>query len=227
MSLPLISLCLALLGSAQPGPDYQVRTLSNGLTVLVVENHALPLVTVEIGVRNGSMTESPAFNGLSHLYEHMFFKGNKALPNQEAFLQRTRELGMVFNGSTETETVNYYFTTTSDKLVPSLSLMRDSIESPLFDPEELRREEQVVIGEIDRDDADPFYHFSHEMDLALWKFPSFKDPLGNRATVAAATAEMMRTIQRRYYLPNNSILAIAGDVVAERAFALAQELLGG
>ena len=113
------------------------------------------------------MTEPPEFNGLSHLYEHMFFKGNRALPNQEAFLEKTRELGMVFNGSTETEQVNYYFTTTSDKLIPSLSLMRDSIESPLFDPEELRREQQVVIGEIDRDDADPFYHFGHEMDLAL------------------------------------------------------------
>ncbi len=156
------------------------------------------------------MTESPAFNGLSHLYEHMFFKGNRALTNQEAFLEKTRDLGMVFNGSTETERVNYYFTTTSDKLVPSLTLMRDSIESPLFDPEELRREEQVVIGEIDRDDADPFYHFGHEIDLAMWKFPSFKDPLGNRSTVAASSADMMRLIQSRYYVPNNSILAIRG-----------------
>jgi zinc protease len=157
----------------------------------------------------------------------MFFKGNRVLPNQEAFLAKTRELGMVFNGSTETEQVNYYFTTTSDKLAPSLGLMRDSIESPLFDPGELRREQQVVIGEIDRDDADPFYHFGHEMDLALWKLPSFKDPLGNRATVAGSTAEMMRLIQHRYYIPNNSILAVAGDVQPESAFQLAGELLGG
>jgi len=222
-----LSSLLLLLPTLAAGPDYQVRTLSNGLTVLVVEDHALPLVTVEIGVRNGSMTEPPEFNGLSHLYEHMFFKGNRALPNQEAFLEKTRELGMVFNGSTETEQVNYYFTTTSDKLIPSLSLMRDSIESPLFDPEELRREQQVVIGEIDRDDADPFYHFGHEMDLAMWKLPSFKDPLGNRSTVAASTVEMMRVIQHRYYIPNNSILAIAGDVEPESAFRLAAELLGG
>jgi len=215
-----------LLAGLAASPDYQVRTLPNGLTVLVVEDHALPLVTVEIGVRNGSMTEPPEFNGLSHLYEHMFFKGNRVLPNQEAFLGKTRELGMVFNGSTETEEVNYYFTTTSDKLTPSLSMMRDSIESPLFDPEELRREQQVVIGEIDRDDADPFYHFGHELDLAMWKFPSFKDPLGNRATVAGSTVEMMRLIQHRYYIPNNSILAIAGDVQPESAFRLAEELLG-
>ncbi len=218
---------LFLLAGLAARPDYQLRTLSNGLTVLVVEDHALPLVTVEIGVRNGSMTEPPEFNGLSHLYEHMFFKGNRVLPNQEAFLEKTRQLGMVFNGSTETEEVNYYFTTTSDEFAPSLGMMRDSIESPLFDPDELRREQQVVIGEIDRDEADPFYHFGHELDLAMWKFPSFKDPLGNRATVAGSTVEMMRLIQHRYYIPNNAILAIAGDVLPETAFRLAEELLGG
>jgi zinc protease len=216
-----------LLAGLQGAPDYQLRILANGLTVLVVEDHALPLVTVEIGVRNGSMNEPPELNGLSHLYEHMFFKGNKALPNQEAFLEKTRELGMVFNGSTETEQVNYFFTTTSDKLLPSLTLMRDSIETPLFDPEELKREQQVVIGEIDRDDADPFYHFSHELDLAMWKYPTFKDPLGDRKTVASSTVEKMRLIQGRYYLPNNSVLVIAGDVDPEKAFGLATALLEG
>src|ERR1700722_4009683 len=96
-----IAACMSLLLWAAPSraaapPDYQLRQLENGLDVLVVEDHGLPLVTVEIGVRNGSMTESPEYNGLSHLYEHMFFKGNRVLPNQEAFLDRTRELGVVF-----------------------------------------------------------------------------------------------------------------------------------
>lgn len=212
---------------AVPPRDYQQRILANGLEVLVVEDHGLPLVTVEIAVRNGSMTEPPELNGLSHLYEHMFFKGNKVLQNQEAFLEKSRELGMVFNGSTETERVNYFFTTTADKLRPSLSLMRDSIESPLFDAGELKREQQVVIGEIDRDDADPFYHFGHELDLRLWRYPSYKDPLGNRETVAASTPEELRLIQSRYYVPNNSVLVIAGDVQPQAAFALAEELLSG
>lgn len=209
------------------GRDYQVRVLSSGLTVLVIEDHALPLVTVEIAVRNGSMTEPPERNGLSHLYEHMFFKGNQLLKSQEAFLERTRELGMVFNGTTETERVNYYFTTTADELRPSLSLMRASAESPLFDPGELQREEQVVIGEIDRDEADPFYQFSHALDLALWRDPTYKDPLGTRATVASATVEKLRLIQKRYYVPNNSLLILAGDVAPEVGFALATELFGG
>jgi len=225
LAVPTPTALLALLAFAQP--PYQQKVLENGLTVLVIEDHALPLVTVEIGVRNGSMTESPEFNGLSHLYEHMFFKGNQVIPNQEAYLARTRELGMVFNGSTETERVNYWFTTTSDRLEPSLELMRDSIELPLFDPAELSREEKVVVGEIDRDQSDPGYYFHKALDDRLWKYPSYKDPLGNRQTVLSATPEKMRLIQHRYYVPNNSVLVVAGDVDSAGVFADAQRLLGG
>ncbi|MHB8420002.1 MAG: M16 family metallopeptidase [Myxococcales bacterium] len=219
----LLSL-VALLATA--APPYQQRVLGNGLTVLAVEDHALPLVTVEIGVRNGSMTESPAYNGLSHLYEHMFFKGNQVIPDQEAYLARTRELGMIFNGSTETERVNYWFTTTSDRLEPSLALMRDSIERPLFAPAELSREERVVVGEIDRDESDPGFFFRKALDDRLWKYPSYKDPLGNRETVLSATPEKMRTIQQRYYVPNNSVLVVAGDIQAASVFAAVERLFG-
>jgi len=232
--MKLALLPLAALLHAAPLPDSPLagssdwleRDLPNGLTVLVVENHALPLVTVEIGVRNGSMNEGPELNGLSHLYEHMFFKGNQAVPNQEAFLAKARALGMVFDGTTETERVNYFFTTTSNELRPSLELMRDSIEHPLFEAAELKREQEVVVGEIDRAEADPFFHFGREMDLKLWKYPTYKDPLGTRAAVRAATPATMRLIQQRYYVPNNSVLVIAGDVDPGKAFALAAALLG-
>ncbi|HMC85473.1 MAG TPA: insulinase family protein [Chitinophagaceae bacterium] len=68
----------------------------------MLEDNSLPLVTVEIAVRNGSFTESPDYNGLSHLYEHMFFKANKDIPSQEKYLDRMHELGMSFNGTTNT-----------------------------------------------------------------------------------------------------------------------------
>ncbi|MHB1846369.1 MAG: M16 family metallopeptidase [Deltaproteobacteria bacterium] len=220
----MLATLAASLAFAAPPPPYQQKVLSDGLTLLVVQDHALPLVTVEIGVRAGSMVEDPSFNGVSHLYEHMFFKGNQVIPNQEAYLARIRELGMVFNGSTETERVNYFFTTTSDELGPSLSLMRDSIEHPLFDPKELAREEKVVVGEIDRDESDPGYHFKKALDDRLWKLPSYKDPLGNRKTVLGATPEMLRTLQARYYVPNNAVLVVAGDVRPAAVFAEAERL---
>src|SRR5271165_1389238 len=123
-------LVLAPCAFASP-PSIREHTCPNGLTVLVAENHALPLVTIEIAARNGSMTEPPEFNGLSHLYEHMFFKANKAIPSQEAYLARTRELGMSWNGTTNTERVNYFFTTTADHLDPAMVFMHDAIVSPL------------------------------------------------------------------------------------------------
>src|SRR5262249_31162856 len=126
--------------AARAAPPIESHTAANGLTVLVVENHALPLITVEIAVKNGSMTEPPEYNGLSHLYEHMFFKANKAIPSQEAYLARIRELGISWNGSTSTERVNYFFTTTSDHYNDAMVFMRDAIVSPLFDAKELEKE---------------------------------------------------------------------------------------
>ena len=88
-------------------PPYARHVCPNGLEVIVVERHATPLMTVEIAVHNGAMTEPPEYNGLSHLYEHMFFKGNKALPDQLAYSARLRELGMLFNGTTDDDRVMY------------------------------------------------------------------------------------------------------------------------
>ncbi len=217
-------LATTAISSAAP-PPMRTHKCANGLDVIVVENHAVPLVTVEIAAKNGSFTEPPEYSGLSHLYEHMFFKANAVLPNQTAYMARLRELGIVFNGTTGTERVNYYFTTTSDKTEGSLVFLRDAITTPLFDQKELERERVVVTGEMDRNEASPFYHLNHEVDARVWfKYPTRKDPLGSRKTVLEATTAQMKTIQDRYYLPNNSVLVVTGDVKAEEIFARADEL---
>lgn len=224
---PLLLLAAPLLAAspALAAAPIVSHTCPNGLEVLVVEDHALPLFTVEIAAKNGSMTEPPEFNGLSHLYEHMFFKANKALPSQEAYLARIRELGIEFNGTTGTERVNYYFTTTSDHFDDAMVFMRDAIVSPLFDEAELKRERVVVTGEMDRNETSPFYHFAKAVDAKVWwKYPSYKDPLGTRKTVLEATEKKMRTIQERYYIPNNSVLVLTGDVKADVVFAQADRL---
>lgn len=203
----------------------QQKTLSNGLDVIVIPDPSLPIVTVEVAVKNGAFTEPPDFNGLSHLYEHMFFKGNAVIPNQEAYLERMRELGIVFNGTTSTERVNYFFTLPSDNLEPGLKFMYDAITSPKFDTEEFAKEQKVVTGEIDRNESSPYYWFGQEMEKRLWyEHPSRKDPLGDRETVLASTVDMMRQMQKRYYVPNNSALLIAGDVEPEAAFAQAEKI---
>src|SRR5437763_8399204 len=95
-------------------------TLPNGLEIIVVENHGVPLATVEANVRNGSFTQSPTYEGLSHLYEHMFFKSNASFPAPDQFIARASELGAVFNGQTQEEQVNYYLTVPSDRAMPAL-----------------------------------------------------------------------------------------------------------
>ncbi|HVQ38237.1 MAG TPA: pitrilysin family protein [Pyrinomonadaceae bacterium] len=200
------------------------RILPNGLEIIVLEDHSIPLITIELAARNGSFTEPPELNGLSHLYEHMFFKTNRAVANQEEYLRKIGQLGIAYNASTREEVVNYFFTTTSPNIRTALQFMRDSIRYPLFDEREFEREREVVIGEIDRNESNPFYFLNKEMnDRLYFKYPSRKEPLGNRQTVSTATTAMMRLIQSRYYVPNNSALVITGDVNPEEAFKLVQE----
>lgn len=86
----------------------------------------------------------------------------------------------------------------------------------------------MVIGEYDRNEADPFYNFQRAMGRALYGSAwSRKNALGERRVILAATPTMMREIQRRYYVPNNTALIVAGDVTPARAFALARATFGG
>src|SRR5882724_2383908 len=201
--------------------------LENGLEIIVLVDHSVPLVTLELAVKNGSYTEPPELNGLSHLYEHMFFKANRAVANAEDYLRTIGQLGIAYNGTTREEVVDYYFTTTTPNLRTAMQFMKDATRYPLFDEGEFSRERQVVIGEIDRNESNPFFYLNQEMTNRMFsKYTSRKNPLGNRQTVSTATTAMMRLIQSRYYVPNNSALVVTGDVNPEEIFKMAQDLYG-
>ena len=217
----------ARIAAAKPVSDIASKILANGLEVVVLEDHSVPVVTIELAVRNGSFTEPPELNGLSHLYEHMFFKANRAVANSEQYLQRIGQLGIAYNGETREEVVEYYFTTTSPNIRAAMNFMRDATRYPLFDEKEFERERQVVIGEIDRNESRERHYRNKAMnDRLLYKDPSRKQPLGNRQTVSTATTEMMRLIQGRYYVPNNSALVVTGDVQTQDIYKMADEFFG-
>lgn len=222
------ALFCATAAEAQSDLPIHSRKLSNGLEVIVIENHSVPLVTVEIDVKNGSFTEGPEFSGLSHLYEHMFFKANRVIPSQEKYLERTRQLGADWNGTTSEERVNYYITVGVDSIVPALQFMEDAIRYPLFDPNELVRERPVVLGEFDRNEANPFFHLARAVDTILWTpaYYSRKTAIGNRQIITTATQAKMNAIKERYYVPNNSALILSGDITPARGFALAEQVFG-
>jgi zinc protease len=203
------------------------EVLSNGLEVIVVENHGVPLATIEADAKNGSFTQSATYEGLSHLYEHMFFKANVKYAQPEAFVNRASELGAVFNGTTQEEQVNYYLTVPSDSTMPALALLSSALQSPLFLKDELERERAVVIGEYDRAESDPGYALQTAVGKALWGTAwSRKNPLGERKVILATTPEQMRTIQRKYYVPNNTAIIVTGDVIADSIFIAARRLFG-
>ena len=230
------------------------KTLSNGLEVIVLPDSGVPLVTVELAVRNGSFTEPPELNGLSHLYEHMFFKTNQAMlllqceyidrsgrtspmcTNASSlksrigdvnYLANIDNLGISYNGTTREEVVDYYFTTTSPYVDTAIRFINDSVRYPLFNENEFSNEKQVVVGEIDRNEANPAYYLNLEMmNKLFYKYPTRKNPLGTRESVLSATTEKMRMIEGRYYVPNNSALVVTGDVKPEEVFAEAEKTLG-
>ncbi|MDX9719619.1 MAG: pitrilysin family protein [Myxococcota bacterium] len=233
-SLAVLVLAMALprLAAAAPAATeveagFYRAQLENGLEVYVLLDHSLPLVTIEMAVRAGAWVEDPSIDGLSHLYEHMFFKGNEVLANQEEYLERVRELGLVFNATTAHECVNYFFTMTSDNKSEGLRFMRDAMRYPLFDPEELARESSVVLDEYSRAESSPFFHLQKAVDNALWyAHPSRKDVIGSREVIANVTHAQMKEMQARFYIPNNAALFIAGDVELEATLAEVDELFG-
>ena len=211
----------------QPQTKFVNRQLANGLEIIVVEDHSIPLVTCELAVRNGSFTEPPELNGLSHLYEHMFFKANRASVTGETYLNTIDQLGIIYNGQTQEELVNYYFTTTSPNLAIAMRFMHDAVRYPLFDEGQFKQEQGVVIGELDRHESNPFGFLQLEMNNRLfYKYPSRKNPGGDKQTVNGATTAMMRLIQGRYYVPNNSAIVVTGDVSPPDVFKLVENLFG-
>ncbi len=223
---PVIYLLMIVFSTATVAQKYEIYTkeLDNGLDVIVIHNPTVPLVTIELDVKNGAYTEPPEYDGLSHLYEHMFFKANTVIPNQERYMERIREMGASFNGTTSDERVNYFITLPRENLEEGLKFMYDAITSPLFLEAELINERPVVNGEYDRNEANPYFHLNQAVNQKVWwKYFSHKNTIGDREIIMTTTPEKMRIIQNRYYIPNNSALILAGDIPAEDGFAFAQK----
>jgi zinc protease len=227
MGVACLPLATAMAQRAELDKIIQRRVLSNGLEVIVVENHGVPLATVEVNVRNGSFTQTPEYAGLAHMYEHMFFRANAEYPQSEMYLDRASQLGAVFNGTTQEETVSYYLTVPADSVRGAIQWLTPALRAPLFLESELAVERQVVIGEYDRNESSPFFQLQRQVDMKLYPGNySRKNVIGDRQVIATTTPEKMRYIQHKYYIPNNSVLIVAGDVKPDSIFAIAEKQLG-
>lgn len=223
----LLAVSLGTMAQPRLPKNYYWKKLSNGLEVVVIENSRVPLATIEVAVKNGAYTEGPEYSGLSHLFEHMFFKANRDYPDQAKFIRRTEELGAIWNGTTNVERVNYYFTFDKDSLEAGLNFMNSAMRYPIYKPEDMVKERPVVDGEFQRNESDPWFQLWQESQKRLWgPLYTRKIPIGDHDVINTATPEKMMIIKDKYYHPNNSILVITGDVKHDRAFALAEKIYG-
>lgn len=232
MRLHLFTLLLLFMGASATAQirlpkNYYWQKLSNGLEVVVIENNKVPLATIQIAVKNGAYTEGPEYSGLSHLFEHMFFKANRDYPDQEKFLKRTQELGAIWNGTTSDEMVNYYFTFAKDSLEAGLHFMNSAIRYPIYKEEDMQKERPVVDGEFQRGESDPWFQLWMDVGKRTWgDLFTRKNAIGDHNVINTATPEKMMIIKDKYYLPNNSLLVVVGDVKHETVFPLVQKIYG-
>lgn len=193
-------------------PLYSVVRQPGGMDLVMIPSDKVPLVTIVLVAKAGAMTETPDINGLTHLWEHMFFKGNKRLPDQEAFMNRVRELGIVFNGDTSAEVVRYYFTMPSAFLDEGLQFMADAIATPLIEQKELEKERKVVLDEYDRNASSPSFDlYNLREKLSFGKDAYRRDALGVREVIEKATREQLLRIKNEVFVPANCALLVGGD----------------
>ncbi len=198
--------------------------LANGLELIAFPSHKVPLATIVLTCKGGAMTESPGSNGLTHLWEHMFFKGNEKLPNQEAFKKRIRTLGITYNGDTSAEKVRYFFTLPSVYLVEGLDFMADAIATPLIDEQELTKERKVVLDEWDRNASQPEFDFYNLQRSILYQEQGFlRDPLGDYSVIAEANRAQLMQIKKDIFVPQNCALIVGGDFEYEDLKAKAEK----
>jgi zinc protease len=199
---------------------HQTR-LDNGLAVIVVENHAVPLATVLVAVRNGAFTQEPTEEGLAHLYEHILFRSYQGDPN--AFGRAAGRLNAASNGATSEEVVYFFLMVSSKNVDGAIDLIAGLLQDARLSNQDLKEERPIVLNELQRDASDPEKRLRRQVNLALWGSSwSRKDPGGDSTSLAGITLDRLKQTYTRYYIPNNAALIVTGDVSSEQVFEKAR-----
>jgi zinc protease len=202
------------------------QKLENGLDVIVMENHAVPIATAEIVFRGGASTQEPNDQGVPHLFEHMLFKGYGG--GLRSFSGQAAELHADYNGTTGNEAVTYYLTLPSRRVDNAIDLLAGLVRNPHFEGEDLRTERRVVFGEFNRDEANQLFLLNREVERRLWGAAFHrKNTIGEAIPMLQVTPQRLSDIYKQYYIPNNAALVVTGDVVADRVFEAARKRFGG
>lgn len=204
----------------------QKFTLDNGVRVLVEPVGYVQSAAVGLWCKTGSRHEEDQEAGITHLIEHMLFKGTKTRTARE-IAESIEGRGGSLNAFTDKESTCYYCRVLADDVVNGIDVLSDMMLHSLLDPEELEREEQVVLEEIRRGEDEPSDHV-HELHLEhRWaQHPLGKPIIGTRESVSSFKREHLVRYMDRRYRGDNVLLAVAGNVDPQTVLKAAEKDLG-
>jgi zinc protease len=224
--VPFLVLILLLGCQSMSEQDVTRVVLDNGMTVLVKETHSAPVVAIDTWVNVGYFDEPDSLTGISHLLEHMFFKGTKKRKVGE-LRDQTRNLGGYLNGGTIYEYTHYYTVIPQRFAEEGLELQSDALLNSVIDSTELEKEKKVVIQEVkrkfDRPDA---LAWEKLMELAFQKHLIRRWRMGTEEQNANFSKQDLENHYRSFYRPDNIILSIVGDIETDEILKTVKKYYG-
>jgi zinc protease len=199
-------------------------TLSNGMQVLLKEIHTAPLVSSWVWYRVGSRDEVNGRTGISHWVEHMQFKGTPQFPASVLDKAISREGGM-WNAMTYLDWTTYFETMPAEKIDLGLRLEADRMVNSAFDEKEVDSERTVVISEREGNENEPQFLLGEAVQGAAFRVHAYHhEVIGDMADLHSMTRADLYEHYRTYYLPNNAVMAVAGDFDMQQMLGRIKEL---
>jgi zinc protease len=191
-------------------------TLKNGLQIKLKEIHTAPLISSWVWYRVGSRDELPGKHGISHWVEHMQFKGTERFP-AEVVEKGIARAGGIWNAFTYLDWTTYFETIPADQIGLALELEADRMSNTLYKPEEVESERTVIISERQGRENDPDFWLSEALHNAAFSIHPYSHVIiGDRVDLETIQMEGLYSHYRDYYIPNNAVVAIAGDFEREK-----------
>jgi zinc protease len=225
-ALLVSALCLA--GSqARAEPQVTTFKLTNGMEVVVIPDHRVPVVTHMVWYRAGAADDPWGTSGIAHFLEHLMFKSTGKIKSGE-FSRIITRLGGRDNAATTHDTTSYYQRVAKEHLRRVMELEADRMVNLRLVEDEVRTERNVILEERRTNvDANPLSILSEQMLAALYlNHPYHRPALGWEHEMGALSLKDAARFYRRFYAPNNAVLVVAGDVTPEEVRPLAQATYG-
>jgi len=204
---------------------YNKAVLDNGLRVITSTMPHSRSVCLAILVGAGSCYESEEEAGISHFAEHLFFKGTQRRPTSKEITQDIEGVGGIINAGTDKELTVFWCKVAKPHFPIALDVLSDLLLNSLFDSKEIEQERRIISEEINMNLDLPQQRISMLIDELLWpEQPLGREVIGYKETVSSITRGQLLNYVARRYMPNNTVLSIAGNIQHEEAVAQIEPL---